>query len=148
MQRKRKETKHQEVRYTIQEHIQTRGGIEHLRTPHTLRTGNLRDFPQLYRLDDEYFSHTANSVQRREVKAFHLEILLPNSPHHQHSKPPPHWTRSTYTTETTNAHKRCDLTFPTEKACHACKMQGKSRPLDQTYGPTHLSKPQSQHNHE
>jgi hypothetical protein len=37
------------------------------------------------------------------------------------SKPPPHWTTSPYTIETTNAHKHCDLTFPTAKACHARK---------------------------
>jgi hypothetical protein len=34
-------------------HIQTGGGIGQLRTPRTLRTGNLGDFPQLYRPDDE-----------------------------------------------------------------------------------------------
>ena len=65
--------------------------------PRTLRKGNPGDFPQLYRLDDEYFSPTATSTQRREVEGFHLEILLPDSPHNQHSKPPPHWTRSAYT---------------------------------------------------
>jgi len=46
MQRKRKEINaNQEARYTIQEHIQTGGGIGQLCTPRTLRTGNLGDFP-------------------------------------------------------------------------------------------------------
>ena len=34
-------------------HIRTGGGIGQPRTPRTLRTGNLGDFPQLYRPDDE-----------------------------------------------------------------------------------------------
>jgi hypothetical protein len=54
MRRQRKEINaNQEARYTIQEHIQTGGRIGQLRTPRTLRTGNLGDFPQLYRPDDE-----------------------------------------------------------------------------------------------
>ena len=55
MRRQRKEINaNQEARYTIQEHISKQeGGIGQLRTPRTLRTGNLGDFPQLYRLDDE-----------------------------------------------------------------------------------------------
>jgi hypothetical protein len=54
MRRQRKEINaNQEARYTIQEHIQTGGQIGQLRTPRTLRTGNLGDFPQLYRPDDE-----------------------------------------------------------------------------------------------
>ena len=54
MRRQRKEINaNLEARYTIQEHIQTRGGIRQLRTPRTLRKGNLGDFQQLYRPDDE-----------------------------------------------------------------------------------------------
>src|ERR1700721_799555 len=102
MRRQRKEINaNQEARYTIQEHIQTGGRTGQLRTPRTLRTGNLGDFPQLYRPDDEYFSPTATSTQRRGVEAFHLEILLLDRPHHRCSKPPPRWTTSAYTIETT-----------------------------------------------
>jgi len=69
-------------------------------------------------------------MQRREVEAFHLEILLPDSPHHRHTKPPPHWTRSAYKIETEDAHKRCDLTFPTAKACPThTRCKGKADPL-------------------
>src|ERR1700722_280677 len=54
MRRQRKEINaNLEARSTIQEHIQTRGGIRQLRTPRTPRKGNLGDFQQLYRPDDE-----------------------------------------------------------------------------------------------
>ena len=54
MRRQRKEINaNLEARYAIQEHIQTRGGIGQLRTPRTVRKGNLGDFQQLYRPDDE-----------------------------------------------------------------------------------------------
>src|ERR1700735_3610447 len=46
MRRQRKEINAnlEEARYAIQEHIQTRGGIGQLRTPRTVRKGNLGDF--------------------------------------------------------------------------------------------------------
>ena len=73
--------------------------------PRTLRKGNPGDFPQLYRLDDEYFPLRPPPRKGGRSKYSTSKSFFQIAPtiDDYSSKPPPRWTTSAYTIETTSA---------------------------------------------
>ena len=101
--------------------------------------------PPTYQLDNENFSPAATSTQRREVEAFHLQVLLPDiAPAINVASLIPVGPQSHERSTKQEMPITLCLNIPSRKSYDARKMQGKSRPLEQTNGPPHLSRPQSQ----